>query len=360
MTLFEMEQKLPAFKQPAVWLPHGIMGISNSDIKKIPEGHFGPFEGQLLVGDQGQSKIMRVDLEKVKGSYQGTVFDFRSGFQSGVLRMAWADDGSLFVGETNRGWGSAGDADEGLQRLVWNRQIPFEMNSIHAKPDGFEITFTEPVDRETAEDLASYKVFSFTYKYHPVYGSPQVDPAEGVIKGVKVYEDQKRVRIIVDNMRRHYIHHITLAGIRSADSGQPLLHNSGYYTLNNIPDGEKLSLAAAGVSTKSSADIENRKEEPKPKQESAKEDGGEITYESIKPMLTQYTCTACHNVEQRQVGPAFNDVAKRDYTDERLMELIYEPEPQNWPEYSTPMPPMTHIPEEDVRKIAKWINSLDE
>ena len=98
-------------------MPHGVLGISNSEIVKIPKGVFGPFEEQLLVGDQGQSKISRVFMEKVKGELQGCAWDFRSGFQSGVLRMSWANDGSLFVGETNRGWGSAGEANEGMQRL---------------------------------------------------------------------------------------------------------------------------------------------------------------------------------------------------------------------------------------------------
>ncbi|MDZ7690896.1 MAG: hypothetical protein U5K69_07125 [Balneolaceae bacterium] len=160
--MFGLLDELPDLKLPAVWLPHGILGISNSDIQKIPAGHFGPFEEQLLVGDQGQSKIMRIDLEKVNGTYQGAAFDFRSGFQSGVLRMAWADDGSLFIGETNRGWGSAGEANQGLQRLIWNNQVPFEMKTIRAKSDGFEITFTKPVDEETAQDIASYAVSSFT------------------------------------------------------------------------------------------------------------------------------------------------------------------------------------------------------
>ena len=37
----------------------------------IDHDKFGPFEGQLLIGDQGHSKIMRVFQEKVKGTYQG-------------------------------------------------------------------------------------------------------------------------------------------------------------------------------------------------------------------------------------------------------------------------------------------------
>jgi hypothetical protein len=94
-TLYEMKKAFPEVQVPAVWLPHGVLGISNSEILQIPEGTFGPFAGQLLVGDQGQSKISRVFMEKVNGEYQGAAWEFRSGFQSGVLRMAWAKDGSL-------------------------------------------------------------------------------------------------------------------------------------------------------------------------------------------------------------------------------------------------------------------------
>ncbi|RPD43401.1 hypothetical protein DNI29_23715, partial [Hymenobacter sediminis] len=95
-------------------------------------------------------------------------------------------DKSLFVGETNRGWGSAGEANEGLQRMVWNNEIPFEMRTVKAMPDGFEIEFTKPVNINSAEDLASYAVQSFTCKYHPVYGSPPVNIQDNVISGVKV------------------------------------------------------------------------------------------------------------------------------------------------------------------------------
>ncbi|HEX8676263.1 MAG TPA: hypothetical protein VF700_03530, partial [Segetibacter sp.] len=152
VTAFEIKKDVPDLQLPAVWLPHGILGISNSEIIKIPEGTFGPFAGQLLVGDQGQSMLDRVFMEKVNGEYQGASFAFRSGFQSGIVRLAWGKDGSLFAGETNRGWGSAGEATEGIQRLVWNNKIPFEMRVVRAMPDGFEIEFTKPVNKKYAED----------------------------------------------------------------------------------------------------------------------------------------------------------------------------------------------------------------
>ena len=115
-------------------------------------------------------------------------------------------------------------------------------------PDGFEFEFTKPVDKKYAEDIASQAVASFIYKYHPVYGSPQVNKGKCPIRGVKVSEDGMKARIIAENLRRHYIHSITLEGIRDKENYFSLVHPTAYYTLNNIPDGKKLSLSE--VSTK--------------------------------------------------------------------------------------------------------------
>ncbi|GAA0554864.1 hypothetical protein [Chitinophaga japonensis] len=373
ITLAEVKEKIPALRLPAVVLPHGVQGISNSEIVQIPEGNFGPFAGQLLVGDQGQSKIMRVELEKVNGEYQGVSFDFRSGFQSGVLRMAWAKDGSLFIGETNRGWGSAGEANEGLQRLVWNTQkTPFEMQTIKAMPDGFEISFTQPVDRKSAEDLASYAIESFTYKYHPVYGSPPVNVEPCTIKGVKVSEDGMKVRLVVDNLRRHYVHNITLEGVREKDHFYSLVHPTGFYTLHNIPIGARLAMSELSTrnsekeaAAKAAAEAAAKAKSSAAKAAAAKKATAAApkavvapTFEEVKPLLAKYTCLACHNANKRQVGPAFLDIAKRAYSNEKIVDLIYNPQPQNWSGYATEMPPMPNVPKKEALKIAAWINSL--
>ncbi|NNV55206.1 hypothetical protein GD597_07030 [Panacibacter sp. KCS-6] len=345
-TEYQIKSVIPQLQLPAVWLPHGIYGISNSEIVKIPKGVFGPFEEQLLVGDQGQSKIMRVFMEKVNGEMQGCAWDFRSGFQSGIVRLTWGNEGSLYVGETNRGWGSAGDANQGLQRLFWNNQVPFEMRTVKAMPDGFEISFTKPVDKKYAEDLSSYTIESFIYKYQSVYGSPMVNTEKCPIKGVKVSADGLTARIIVGNLRKNYIHHITLEGIRDMENKYSLVHPSCYYTLNNIPEGSKLSMAE--VSTKNTAKTISNTTAV----------NGVYTYAQIKPLLVKYTCVACHNPDKKQVGPGFIDIAKRQYSIDKILQLIKNPQPKNWPDYATPMAPMPNVPASDARKIAAWINSL--
>ncbi|MCC8425833.1 plastocyanin/azurin family copper-binding protein [Mucilaginibacter sp. UR6-11] len=232
------------FKTPAVWLPHGTMGNSTSSMVQIPkDDSFGPFAGQVLVGDQAQSRINRVFLEQVKGLYQGAAFAFREGFESGVLRLAWGADNSLFVGQTSRGWGSTGQKIFGLERLVWSKKTPFEMKAVRAMPDGFEIEFTEPVNKKAAADPDNYTITGFTYKYHPVYGSSTIREKVHLVNAAIVSEDGLRVRLVADSLREKYIHEIKVdKNVVSADSSFNLLHPVAYYTLNNIPDGIKLNL----------------------------------------------------------------------------------------------------------------------
>jgi len=353
---FQLKKDFPETRLPAVWLPHGVLGISNAEIiRDETGGKFGPFAGQVFVGDQGQSKVVRVVLEKVKGEFQGVAFDFRSGFQSGVLRMDWGHDGSMFAGLTNRGWGSAGTSTSGLQRLVWTGKVPMEMKTVSAMPDGFEIEFTHAVDKKTAEDLVSYNGRSYLYKYHPVYGSPTVNEEKLNIKGVKVSADGMKVRVVIDNLRQYYLHELHVGGIRSKD-GLPVLHPTAYYTLNNIPEGAKLQ--ASELSMKRSTTAINVASAQKTTATKVASGTKAPTYAEIEPLLVKNTCTACHQATKRQVGPAYADIAKRRYSNERMVQLIYNPEPKNWPEHETPMAPMPQVPKDEALRIAGWINSL--
>jgi uncharacterized cupredoxin-like copper-binding protein/glucose/arabinose dehydrogenase len=246
---FEVAKRVRGLKTPAVWFPHTVMGISTSAILvDSTRGAFGPFAGQLFVGDQGHSKIMRVALEKVNGVYQGAVFPFREGFMSGVFRQVWGKDGSMYVGQTSRGWGATGRAQWGLQRLVWTGRTPFEPHHVSARPDGFEVFFTAPVDRAAAENLASWKVTSFTYKYHHIYGSPVINQSTHAVRAAVVARDGRSVRIAVDSVRQGYVHEISMSGVRS-EGGTALLHDVGYYTVNQIPGGQALAARPAPART---------------------------------------------------------------------------------------------------------------
>ncbi|MDN5216848.1 sulfocyanin-like copper-binding protein [Fulvivirgaceae bacterium BMA12] len=248
LSLYEYAKQIPALKTPAIWFPHTILGISTSDILiDNNAGKFGPFEGQMLIGDQGHSKIMRVFMEKVNGVYQGAAFPFREGFSSGILRMIWGSDASMFVGMTSRGWASTGKEVYGLQRLVWTGKTPFEIKTIKALSDGFALEFTKPVNREAAGKPSSYKLATFTYHYHNTYGSPIVDQQKAMVHKAEVSEDGLSVKLTIHGMRLGFIHQLKIFGVKSR-TGESLLHDTGYYTLNEVPGGVLKSPQLAGAS----------------------------------------------------------------------------------------------------------------
>ena len=231
----EAVKRLKHLKPPAVWFPYKKVGQSATDIVlDDSHGRFGPFDGQLFIGEFTLASISRVFLEKVDGEYQGACFPFREGLASAVIRLSQGHDGSLFAGLSNRGWSSLGTASYGLQRLVWTGKTPFEMKEIRARPDGFELVTTRPVDPESARRLSSYAVNSYTYTYHSTYGSDEILKRDLAIRSITVSEDGLRIRLRIAGLREMYVHELHAPGLRSRD-GQPLLHPSGYYTLNRIP-----------------------------------------------------------------------------------------------------------------------------
>tara|TARA_R110002049_G_scaffold27321_2_gene94107 strand:- start:221201 stop:222763 length:1563 start_codon:yes stop_codon:yes gene_type:complete len=228
-------KRFPQLCPPAVWFPYKKMGQSATDIMlDDSDGEFGPFAGQLFVGEFTQAAINRVFLEKVDGQYQGACFPFRSQLASAVLRLAQGTDGSVFVGLTNRGWSSLGTASYGLQRLVWTGVTPFEIQQMRATPDGFELRFTKPVDVTSASEAESYEMTSYTYSYHETYGSNEINTKNLAVQVTSVSDDRKTVHLRVDGRRELFVHELIAAGVRS-EEGEPLLHKYAYYTLNRIP-----------------------------------------------------------------------------------------------------------------------------
>ena len=227
--------RIPEFEPPVILFPYQKMGQSASGIScDVTLGKFGPFQNQLFVGDVTHSTVMRCFVEKVHGHYQGACFPFREGIGSGTLALRMTEDGSMFIGGTNRGWGSRGTKPFSLERLRWSGQVPFEIQEMRAKPDGFELIFTQPVDPEVARKPETWTMETYCYIFQSSYGSPEVDHTKPAITQIDVAKDNRSVRLTVDGLQRGHVHELHADGLRSA-SGIPLLHPVAYYTLNYIP-----------------------------------------------------------------------------------------------------------------------------
>lgn len=239
LTVVEAAARIPGFALPAVWFPYVKMGQSTTGIIcNQTAGAFGPFERQLFIGDFTLAQVNRVFLEKVDGEYQGACFPFLDQMQSAVLQMAFLKDGSMIVGESNRGWNSLGSRSFGLERIRWTGHVPFELQTMEATSDGFRLTFTEPVAAPTSLTPSQFKLSSYTYLYQQAYGSPETATQDVAVDRVKVSADGRVVTLTCSGLRAGFVHQLVLGPLQSA-SGQSLRYDRAYYTLNRIPAAGK-------------------------------------------------------------------------------------------------------------------------
>jgi hypothetical protein len=219
----------------AVVFPYIKMGRSISGfVVDRSGGKFGPFENQIFIGDFGLSILMRATTEKVNGVWQGACYPFREGLATGLLACAFTPQGDLIVGGTNRGWPVRGPREFAIQRVDWTGVMPFEIERISARPDGFHVKFTKPVDRNVAADPSSYSLTTYTHIYQQGYGSPEVDHTTPTVTAASVSSDGLEVRLRIDGLVQGHVHDFDLSPLRSED-GDKLVHVKAYYTLNEIP-----------------------------------------------------------------------------------------------------------------------------
>jgi mono/diheme cytochrome c family protein/glucose/arabinose dehydrogenase len=235
---------------PVVYIPRGPLGSAlGQPVWDTTGGKFGPFGGQIFMADW-TGVVVRVDLEMVAGDYQGAVFLFAAGqgLNIGGVRAAFAPDGSLYIGQTARGWGST--AREGIQRISWTGATPVEVRTIRLAPRGFSLAFTAPMDPATLAATASYHVKRFRYNYSIDDGSLRVDEVAVPVSGARAHADGLGADIDLVELMPDFVYEIALDGVRSA-GGDPVAHPVGYYTANRLLAGSafpaKSALVAAPV-----------------------------------------------------------------------------------------------------------------
>ena len=220
-------------KMPAIQFPQNDMaGSTAQPLFDTTKGKFGPYAGQLFVAEWTYPRILRADLEKVDGEYQGACFLFvdGNGLRTGNNRLAFSPDGaSLYVAQTSRIWGSA----EGLQRVVWSGKTPMDILTMRLTKTGFDLTFTKPVDPQTASSPSAYSLSHYYYLYHAIYGSPKTDVTPVNVTGVSISPDRRRVSLTLEKLAPGRIYELHPGRIKSAD-GAPLVTRLAAYTLNRL------------------------------------------------------------------------------------------------------------------------------
>ena len=214
-------------KRPVVYLPYRKMGSTVGGMAfDTTAGKFGPFAGQMIITEVIEDLLMRANIEKVDGVYQGAVFQLSRKIGKGGLRPVFAEDGSLYLGKTARGWGHG----SGLAKINWNGKVPFDIKEIKIQKNGFKLNFTKKV---TALDSNSVKLDSFKYTFTHAYTAPESDKKKLTISSVKLSDDGMSAELSVDGLAEDTVVHFSYKALKSAEGEAPVFHDA-WYTLNKL------------------------------------------------------------------------------------------------------------------------------
>jgi glucose/arabinose dehydrogenase len=227
-----------AVTEAAVWLPQDEIGNSPSEPILIPEGW--PFAGQMLVGDVKYGGVTRVSLQQVGGVWQGAAYRFTQGLVGGTNRLAFAADGSLFVGciggDHASTWNWVNPHGEktyqGLQRLRPNRRLPLDLREVTLTADGLRVEFTKPVPEAWLSDPANFAVTQWTYRATPEYGGPKIDEERLVVRAARPAIDRLAVELEIEGVKADRVVHL-LADAR-ADDGEEIWSAEAWYTVRRL------------------------------------------------------------------------------------------------------------------------------
>jgi type 1 glutamine amidotransferase/glucose/arabinose dehydrogenase len=170
------------YDPPLCWIPRAVDNSTGGQAW-VTGDRWGPLQGQLLSFSFGQSSMMLVLREQVDGLWQGGVVPFKLAFASGVMRGRFRpQDGQLYVAGT-KGWTSNATRDGCLQRVRYTGakvHLPVEF---HAVAGGLRLRFSEPLDREVAQDVDSWAAEQWNYQYGAQYGSKEYSANHAGIEG---------------------------------------------------------------------------------------------------------------------------------------------------------------------------------
>ena len=226
-------EKLDSMRtKEAVQFPHGY--FANSPTQPLldnTEGKFGMFAGQMLIGDMDHKYVIRLLMENIGGAMQGACVPLAFGnkMRIGNNRLAFAPDGSLWVGQNDHGWVGA----RGIQRIKWKGKPHLDVMAMNLTKTGFKLRFSMPLKPEEAAQLSNYKFKRFYYEYHQAYGSKQFDVQDIATKNISLSADGKEVTVELSEMKAGYVYELKLGELHTND-GKMLLNTLLCYSLNKL------------------------------------------------------------------------------------------------------------------------------
>lgn len=182
MYSFHRGEKPTSYDPPLVWLPKNVDRSPAAQLW-CPSDKWGPFQGKMLSTSYGTGKLWHVMYEVVDGVAQGGVVQMPTTFPTGSMRGRFHPvDGQLYVCGLV-GWSSDTGTDGGFYRVRYTGKPANMPVAMKTTDEGIYLTFSDPLDRDAAEDIDNYNIEQWNYRWSKNYGSPHFSVANPKKRG---------------------------------------------------------------------------------------------------------------------------------------------------------------------------------
>ena len=215
---------------PAVWLPYTVIKSASALCYDHTGGKFGPFAGQMFVGDVGYGasvNVMRVALEMVDGVWQGAAFRFLDDEPRGPQHAAFGPDGHMYISCLT----------DGVVRLRYGGMVPMAIHRACLRRDGrgFTLHFTKPISPDAQVSPRTIRARRWYFPYGIRYGSPRHEEVDVPVESAAVSPDRTSIDLTlpVKTYKNCMIYYFHVGKLESAD-GQPVAHPEAWYTIQRV------------------------------------------------------------------------------------------------------------------------------
>ncbi|MEQ1632463.1 MAG: hypothetical protein ABL997_08830, partial [Planctomycetota bacterium] len=199
---------------PLCWMPMEVDNSSGGQVW-VTSDRWDALQGRLLHLSYGTCGLYLVCKEDRDDVVQGGVVRLPLSFSSSAMRARFSPkDGQLYLAGF-QGWQTSAAREGGFHRVRFTDKPLRTVTGLRTCDRGVYLTFSGPLDEETAKDPESFGLEVWNYLYSPNYGSPEISvlhPERKVeqgkenrdplpITGVELSKDRRTVLLLVDGLR---------------------------------------------------------------------------------------------------------------------------------------------------------------
>jgi len=248
MPMHKRKETPQTFDGPLCWIARALDNSAGGEVW-IPKSRWGGLGGQMIHLSYGRCTMMLLLCDDPSLPLQAAAVPLPGRFLSGVMRGRFNEhDGNLYLSGL-RGWQTAAVQDGCFQRVrykAWPLYLPVGYG---VTSKGLHITFSEPLQRALAENIDSYAIERWNYKWSSKYGSPDLslkNPGhEGrdtvSLRRASLSEDGRTILLEVEDMQPAMQMKIRY-NVKFASGKQ--VRSDLYATVNKVPAANGVRAAA--------------------------------------------------------------------------------------------------------------------